>query len=627
MSSVVLETLRRDAFPKTVVVGYFFDGRYKDSKDIALDVLEAILRELYQLTTSPDDLRYRTFQLFDRNLREHRRKDYFGTRISASQLRCLISRIIHEIRVEEKLILVLDGLDEIEDEYECQLVGELLALLKPHRPQHLVKTFISSRPLHRCRIMLSDELQIDIDVEEAARQAAMFYIRAKMQQVLEDRSASLLEQHGRRLKAARSFLKAKSLFETLDSSGQSLLKSDDDMAILLAQPLEITYRQQLNTIATRERPAAETILRWVIYAARPMHAYELLDALKFDMAVDVSTSRISDLCGNLVIVEDDGAVNIVHPSARDFLIQIFEAGAKNGTSSIDRSRAGHEKLAHICLRALQPSELLDSLSPRKPDWASRKVASKMGGNFSDYAQKYWRFHYKLAEGHNNWLPGYLSSRLREGFEHQFSVFWERFAHLQGDAKGPEATIRRVSHKILRSLSMRIGLRFAFVELVKLELDLGADTAVNDATLRSIAGLPSNMMPASKGESPLHMAANNESPVLIQLLLDHGADVGGKDDHGYTALHYAAAHGNSESLQLLINSRANLHKVLSISNPAHLSMKYWSYTVAPRSDQCHLCDEIHMYYIVSFYNPYSSWLMQKTYTEALYVDYESTGVNG
>ncbi|MDO4629792.1 MAG: ankyrin repeat domain-containing protein [Planctomycetia bacterium] len=59
-----------------------------------------------------------------------------------------------------------------------------------------------------------------------------------------------------------------------------------------------------------------------------------------------------------------------------------------------------------------------------------------------------------------------------------------------------------------------------------------------------------------GETPLHRAAKVGDAAMIQLLLDHGADVSVQTQYGDTPLHFAITGRNPEVIQLLLTYGAN-----------------------------------------------------------------------
>lgn len=58
-------------------------------------------------------------------------------------------------------------------------------------------------------------------------------------------------------------------------------------------------------------------------------------------------------------------------------------------------------------------------------------------------------------------------------------------------------------------------------------------------------------------SALHIAAMENRVKVIQLLIDHGAHINGRDKAGYTAMHSAVNEGSVEALKCLVRNGANI----------------------------------------------------------------------
>lgn len=61
-----------------------------------------------------------------------------------------------------------------------------------------------------------------------------------------------------------------------------------------------------------------------------------------------------------------------------------------------------------------------------------------------------------------------------------------------------------------------------------------------------------------GSTPLHIAASNSAPDIVQLLIDQGAAINARDNRGATPLHIAAFTGHKANLELLIAKGADVH---------------------------------------------------------------------
>jgi ankyrin repeat protein len=61
---------------------------------------------------------------------------------------------------------------------------------------------------------------------------------------------------------------------------------------------------------------------------------------------------------------------------------------------------------------------------------------------------------------------------------------------------------------------------------------------------------------NEGETALILAADNNHYVITQLLLEHGAAIDAKSKLGWTALMYAAAKGHRLTVEALLNNGAN-----------------------------------------------------------------------
>ena len=63
-------------------------------------------------------------------------------------------------------------------------------------------------------------------------------------------------------------------------------------------------------------------------------------------------------------------------------------------------------------------------------------------------------------------------------------------------------------------------------------------------------------PDGRGDQPIHHAARNGDTEIVQLLIEHGADVCAKNPRGHTVLYCAGGHGHLDTMHLLLKHGAH-----------------------------------------------------------------------
>ncbi len=63
-----------------------------------------------------------------------------------------------------------------------------------------------------------------------------------------------------------------------------------------------------------------------------------------------------------------------------------------------------------------------------------------------------------------------------------------------------------------------------------------------------------------GLTPLMLASIANEPILINLLLEYGADINAADNDGWTALMWAAQFGQLEAIQILLDNKADINAI-------------------------------------------------------------------
>lgn len=140
--------------------------------------------------------------------------------------------------------------------------------------------------------------------------------------------------------------------------------------------LQQFYSRMANSIELDKRklPLAKSILTWVVLASRPLKVEELRCAVKIDanQTLQNVTRAIPDLCGQLVYVDHDENVHMIHETAREFLV-VNEPPRELAVVK----KEGHTHLASLLLRYL-------SSGANKPPQARPK---QTGGRFKGFAKQ------------------------------------------------------------------------------------------------------------------------------------------------------------------------------------------------------------------------------------------------
>ncbi|KAI4124107.1 MAG: hypothetical protein LQ338_004979 [Usnochroma carphineum] len=147
----------------------------------------------------------------------------------------------------------------------------------------------------------------------------------------------------------------------------------------LPPDLEPLYHRMQTTLSNASRPSdrdlSKIIFTWVICSQRALSLEELSEALKpeYSHVLDLQLT-ISQVCGDFVVIDNQSRVNMVHQTAREYLIQ---------TPGLEHSitpRIGHQELFMRCIGYLsRPNRRLRTERP-------------MTQPFLQYAATSWPFH-------------------------------------------------------------------------------------------------------------------------------------------------------------------------------------------------------------------------------------------
>jgi hypothetical protein len=622
-----------------IVVTFYFDGRYLTSNPI-LDILWSILDQLEMR----DDAR----SLFAREMRggfaEFTDSRDFRYRLPWPRVKDSFNAIKHEIRSDETLILILDGLDEVEDAQHDILHG-FIAWATRYDPKHRIKCVISSHPdflpLERFRgalrmdttqrvparknldIFSSDSLTIPmpetsteqlpsfmpthspsyypssthVDGEVSPRNMAITNLHQilNLEEMPNNRPSICIESHlsgfsQERLAWSsqllshgvikRRFLRARLALRTLSKTGAITGMTDEPWGNLLKREFSSTYQYMLRCIPENDRPTALLMLKWVTYAARPLYISELLDVLNSQLSIRLTVLDIRAKSGYILTTSEDQTVNFIHRTARDYLRSNLDRDVR-GIPGWDLAIEANEMLAHTCLQALDSEHLLQSLNLPKCNRHHRHHANERLQNLQDYASRYWMFHYRLAEHRSSYLPGFLHGILKNVLQEKVTGYHEECPLASyGGRRGFLDFSIVSSESALQNLNTALRAGASFGFEKFVQLELEM-------------GADSHIVAGHHEETALHLAAKGDHTGVVRLLLQYGADVDARSNSGKTPLFYAIAQGEVEVVKVLLANGANTQgqdAANIISRGIHLTAAYLN--------SCTDCGEIRAHYVVS-----------------------------
>ncbi|KAL2041702.1 hypothetical protein N7G274_005486 [Stereocaulon virgatum] len=268
---------------------------------------------------------------------------------------------------------VIDALDE------CINYTKLFPLLGRIESVFPLRIFVTSRfspDLERHFTQLGRQVLWDhISVEDTLADIRL-YLEAEIQYLqIEDEVERERLKDKILVKSAGCFLWVRLVFKELEN----VWSEDQFTTVLEEMPMDMGpfYERTLNMMSNnvREKRLAQAILAWTVCSIRPLKIMELQHALQLDSGITVRNleKSIEALCGQLLYVDKYGTVQMVHTTARDFLLD-----SSLSSEFAVRRDLGNERLAMTCLKYLSGDEM------RPP--RNRKLTSRTERHeFADYA--------------------------------------------------------------------------------------------------------------------------------------------------------------------------------------------------------------------------------------------------
>jgi ankyrin repeat protein len=338
------------------------------------------------------------------------------------------------------------------------------------------------------------------------------------------------------------------------------------------------YDRNWNRVASlggRAKFRAVSILRWVVFALRPMTIGEIREALlamddDFEDILDDESiiddhyvnSGFVNLCGSLIETRGDPAqdpasrtVHLVHFSARQYVLQHIPT-PKGSALDISLSEAvNNNELASICLRYLCSSRVWEVPLIQENSIISRP--------FRTYALDYWYKHVKpQSEGYQDVLKAIKALFRPE------AVSWVAWANAFNERE-PESLLN-YDNKLVSPNPLLYAAWLGFSDVLEylieekgLLVDL-TDNSKRTALLaasytgnrklaeRLIAWGGDVNLSNNTGQTPLIAAALRGQKEIVELLLQNGADASISNERGFNPLYAACRNGHIEIFQLFLD---------------------------------------------------------------------------
>ncbi|KAF3927622.1 Ankyrin-2 [Arthrobotrys entomopaga] len=593
-----------DSHPGTHNVAYYFcSARFENTRDP-----ESIARSWVQQLLWDD--------FAHREASEYYSKQKTGTRASMHDVWELFTKISQRM---QDCICVLDGLDE------CFKTGQAMAhkatmnrwldflmKLEQHAKGTKVRILLVSRDEPDIRQNLSSwkshgmlPIQVtELEIKsEYTRSDIELFARRSVQDALAYSDPPISDDTILKLSAlAAEKSKGMFLYITLlrtrleeyignGRTEESLSEAVDELG-----DYDEAYGRILDMIQAykgEKRVRAEAVLRWVLFAARPLQMQELAEALEAALYTSNGHSQpvqnargslvppgkltsgyfqqIVSLCGSFVVSSDKAStsdlfktVDFVHFTAKEFLLtpaDPADAYGKDGFHFDDEAR--HQAvLAEICLRYLCSEDF------KKPHGnIDKNLINEKRNNFRflDYATSFVFQHLQNA-GQAARERENIQSLLNKLFANHSDnwYLWAYFYETRQDGDGPQTPGDFDLETFKPASKLYYCALFGLVDTMKHLHSIGASGDLNSQSARH--------------GTPLQAAAANKHEEAVNLLLEWGADpnIQRQNDN---ALQAAVRTSASTTVQLLLQHGAKIDDDLLLqalrSNNLEIFHQLWT----------------------------------------------------
>ncbi|KAI1170878.1 ankyrin repeat-containing domain protein [Nemania sp. FL0916] len=583
LCSRIVEHLMSDAHP-----AYFFFSSELRSREDPFAVMKSWISQVMMHNQYAFDLVRGKWEVTE------------GRTASRSDIEELFTTIVQEI---PKCMFVVDGLDECSARDNDRAIhhGDTLLDFLKSTTKIIAKSssrlLIVSRNEREIREGLVDSetdfhcqlVELQINPEDVKLDVTQFSQNIVKKKLANKSEADRQELVQRIVDRCESMFLGVQLLEP-DIRGGKNLKQLRRVIDEAPNKLDRIYDRNWERIENRKesKRRAFSILRWAVFALRPMTVSEITEALLLEDE-DATTldytelpdaidefyikTEILELCESLIEIRqaelgsnlDCATIHLSHFSVRQYIlshlpVRLGEAIANEQLQSSYEAMQNNV-LARACLRYLNHREVWD-------DTQTQEESNPMIRAFRNYAANSWYKHVNHGNAGSKDIFRLINSFFYPGNENWES--WRRhseatFQDLMIQYEGTLNSGNSLFYASLLGLSETVSYLIEVAGLDVNYVDLSNRTALLAAStkgwLQGVTELlrrgASINVKSNKERGPLYAAAHGGHAEVVKLLLDKGADVSMTNYGGWTPLNVAADCGHIEVVKILVENGADL----------------------------------------------------------------------
>ncbi|KAF4825606.1 Ankyrin repeat domain-containing protein 50 [Colletotrichum siamense] len=571
LCSVVVDSMmaQSGSNPSATPLGYFYcaNPEFEKARRSCDDVLRTIL---FQLSINPSSKT--TVKQFLCSEYERQVARSPAGKLDIMKLRtkdCV--RLILELAEQDPIIIIIDGLDSVEEDDRHTLTKALGDIVS--QADNVAKVFVTSRTSNRAAMIPTSAFQIQISPELARPDMKIFVknqidtaVKAKLllggQISLETREAlenALLEGAGEMFLWVKLHVK-QICHETIEDDVVSALRKS------LPESIDQLYQKSIDSIfetGYKAREVAMKALSWVLYMREPLTPQALLATVESGSESNVNATQLMSICHDLVIL--DAHCNVVrfsHQSVQDFL-------------------QGHERFAPSSAHTLLASLCLEACSHGP---ASEEAPSIPSDDFYVYAAMYWPVHCKMAHDLSTVRPSVGDSNLTKTvISFMFDEDWVTTLSFESwiETLGVIIPSLQISHELVPALSAIFDSHSGFLFTLS---TFGLESVLGIA-LSNIDSVDINQR-SHHGYTPLYLASTFGHLNTVTILASHGAELNVECGKFGSPLHTACFNGCIQVVLKLLELGANIACGSTFQTALEAAIRGGQEDVALQLVKCH-----------------------------------------